>query len=37
MYPPDRAVSLTLKAREMVELRIKEINAAYAKLKRKIR
>jgi preprotein translocase subunit Sec63 len=37
MYNPDRVVSLTLEVRKMVELRMKEINTAYAEFKRKAR
>ncbi|MCA1730089.1 MAG: DnaJ domain-containing protein [Actinobacteria bacterium] len=37
MYHPDRVASLAPEVREMAEFRMKEINAAYAELKRKVR
>ncbi|WP_228282033.1 J domain-containing protein [Rubrobacter marinus] len=35
MYHPDRVASLAPEVREMAELRMKEINAAYGEIKRK--
>jgi DnaJ like chaperone protein len=37
MYHPDRVASLAPEVREMAEFRMKEINAAYAELKCKVR
>ncbi len=37
MYHPDKVASLAPEVREMAELRMKEINAAYAELKRRSR
>ncbi len=37
MYHPDRVASLAPEVREMSELRMKEINAAYSELKRRAR
>lgn len=37
MYHPDRVASLAPEVREMAELRMKEINAAYSELKRQAR
>ena len=37
MYHPDRVASLDTEVRKMAELRMKEINAAYAELKHRSR
>ncbi len=37
MYHPDRVASQAPEVREIAELRMKEINAAYAKLKQRQR
>jgi preprotein translocase subunit Sec63 len=37
MYHPDKVASLAAEVRDMAELRMKEINAAYTELKRRYR